>query len=185
MSLIPEILRDRVFVEDSGEILVDLSSRVENGENSIKLATDNGIANDIREGDHALADFQNISLDGERQLYAVNTGIGDQTVIQSLCVVLPERSSFSSSVPNASEPVQNSASHPVLNIKDLEYPTEIFPDKTEDSIGSPGIVDDVHLIDPISLDTGLMEELPPPLLNLPPPLQPVVIQSGKAETNDK
>lgn len=193
MSLIPEILRNRVFIEDSGEILVDLDSKVENGEPTKSPPADVDSS--------ALANFHHISLsNNEPQPFTVDppASISNQTVIQPLRVALPTANSScdymssSTSMPTSSMPVQNNMNQPVLNIKDLEYPTEIFPDRNDenpmDEVSSINDVTDNAggcLIDPLTSDNGLMEERPPPMLNLPPPLQPIVIQSGKSETSNK
>lgn len=198
MSLIPEILRNRVFVEESDEILVDIGNKIENGEKTVTPSSEQSAVCNFN-GSNALADFSNISLDREPKSYTVDpsSSISSQTVMQPLRVALPTTSTNCDYISSPSVPVQNTDSQSVLNIKDLEYPTEIFPDvKSEensvclDSLdveSSVNVADtsERYLIDPLSSDAGLMEEIPPSSLNLPPPLQPVVIQSGKSEVGDK
>lgn len=189
MSLIPEIFRNRVIREESDEILVDIDCKIENGDSVITLNSECGIGN-------VLDDFQDISL-SEQQTVDSTVNINNQTVIQPLRVALPvtnsscDYTSSSSIIPNSSLPVQNSVNHPVLNIKDLEYPTEIFPDKNEenplDSVAEErtvsSVIDEDCLINSLTSGTGLMGEIPPPML--PPPLQPLVVQSGKSESDNQ
>lgn len=191
MSLIPEIFRDRVIREESDEILVDLDCKIENGDSVINLNSECNAGN-------VLDDFQDISL-SESQTVDSTVNNSNQTVIQPLRVALPvtnsscDYTSSSTVIPNSSLPVQNSVSHPVLNIKDLEYPTEIFPDKNEENRlnsvveenTASGIMDagEDCLINSLTSDTGLMGEIPPPML--PPPLQPVVVQSSKSESDNQ
>ena len=191
MSLIPEILRNRVIKEESDEILVDLDCKMENGDNVVNHNSECSTGN-------VLDDFQDMSL-SESPTVDSSINSSNQTVIQPLRVALPvtnsscDYASSSSVIPNNSLPVQNCVNHPVLNIKDLEYPTEIFPDKNEenplDSLDEEGTVTSVIdanedcLINPLTSDTGLMGEIPPPML--PPPLQPVVVQSGKSESDNQ
>lgn len=190
MSLIPEILRSRVVREESNEILVDIDCKMENGDNIMDHNTDCGTGN-------VLDDFQDMALE-ESQTVDPSVNSSNQTVIQPLRVTLPVTSSscdYTSSnlIPSGSLPVQSTVNHSVLNIKDLEYPTEIFPDKNdenpldtldEERTASNVIdVNDDCLINPLTSDTGLMEEIPPPML--PPPLQPVVVQSSKSECDNQ
>lgn len=186
MSLIPEIFRNRVIREESDEILVDLDCKIENGDSVINLNSECGVGN-------VLDDFQDISL-SEPQTVDSTVNISNQTVIQPLRVALPvTNSSCDYTSSSSSLPVQNSVNHPVLNIKDLEYPTEIFPDKSEENpsdsvveertVSSVIDADEDCLINSLTSDTGLMGEIPPPML--PPPLQPLVVQSGKNESDNQ
>lgn len=189
MSLIPEILRNRVCLDESGELLVDLDSKVANGEETIALPSDLSVMPRSFDESNTLADFHNISLDCEPNSLASIT----QTVMQPLRVSLPDvdlSCDYISSASTVTSSGQDCVTQTVLNIKDLQYPTEIFPDvRSEvnalDSLDSVSNVVDINggcLLDP---EAGIMEEMPPPLLNLPPPLQPIVmIQSNKSE-NDK
>lgn len=185
MSLIPEIFRNRIIREESDEILVDIDCKIENGDSVINHNSECGVGN-------VLDDFQDISL-SEPQTVDSTVNISNQTVIQPLRVALPVTNSSCDYTSSSSLPVQNSVNHPVLNIKDLEYPTEIFPDKNEenplDSVAEEKTVssvidaDEDCLINSLTSDTGLMGEIPPPML--PPPLQPLVVQSGKSESDNQ
>lgn len=184
MSLIPKVLQNRVLKEESNEILVDLNTKVESPENSENPPPETVSVTNFNDSS-ALADFHNLSLDGgQPQSYS---SISDgQTVIQPLRVALPEcnlASSCSSAV-DSNLTLQNNVNHSVLNIKDLEYPTEILSEESPVNEERFDVVD-CGLIDPLTSEDGLMEVMPPPLLNLPPPLQPIVVQSGKTEARDQ
>lgn len=196
MSFIPEIVRSRIIREESDEILVDIDNKIGNGEQTISHNLESGNPNNFQEN-NVLADIQNLSLDNESQPYAVDPS-ANHSIIQPLRVALPANNATcnyisSTTIPAPNLPVQNNVSHSVLNIKDLEYPTEIFPDKSEenllDSVVEERTVNNVIdadegcLIDTLSSETGLMEEVPPPML--PPPLQPVVLQSAKSENDNQ
>ncbi|XP_054720105.1 rab5 GDP/GTP exchange factor-like isoform X2 [Uloborus diversus] len=202
LNLIPKMLRNRVVMEDSpDDILVDIDSKPENGD---KDAQENSAANTATQlafGDNPLTDFHSMSLT-ESKVLCPDSHV---TMMQPLHVTLPSQANgnncklFSEMLSENSkaEPdvSQTENFEPVINIKDLEYPTEIFPDSEESSrtdelrpVDSLDYMDNVQnssvrgLVDPLSPEASFLEEN----LNLPPPLLPVVVQNVSADgTNDR
>ncbi|XP_035212758.1 rab5 GDP/GTP exchange factor-like isoform X2 [Stegodyphus dumicola] len=215
MSLIPEILRNRVLREGPREdILVDLECKTLQSPVT-KLQTDKTInssdpvpQNKFSDS-FALPDFHSVSLESESKPISSDIPVNNITAIQSLQVappvqaksitlscdtftsssdVMPQNSSYVSTVQTSSQPIPN--------IKDLDYPTELFPDvKTDDNVlesfdqketdvmsnGSDGDANAKCFLHPLSPESEFMEEN----LHLPPPLQPLVVQSINPESNDR
>ncbi|GBM88833.1 Rab5 GDP/GTP exchange factor [Araneus ventricosus] len=193
MSLIPEVLRSRVVFGPSEDILVDIEfknsdSESLNEEGSINIQSDQSQSNTK---DDFMSDLCGIPHSTECTSNA-KSNASTFSPLQNLQVLLPSQSSHIESNNSSAEistthhnsyplPVHN-FSQPVVNIQDLQYPTDLIPEmKGDDESSEFGPfegcdsteTDASRLIDPLLPEAGFMEEN----LNLPPPLQPVVVQS--------
>ncbi|CAL1269034.1 unnamed protein product [Larinioides sclopetarius] len=193
MSLIPEVLRSRVVFGPSEDILVDIEfknsdSESLNKEGSVNIQSDQPQPNS--KGDF-MSDLCSIPHSSECTSNA-KSNASTFSPLQNLQVLLPSQSSHIESNNSSAEistthhnpyplPAHN-FSQPVVNIQDLQYPTDLIPEmKGDDESSEFGPfegcdsteIDTSQLMDPLLPEAGFMEES----LNLPPPLQPVVVQS--------
>ncbi|KAG8196744.1 hypothetical protein JTE90_014477 [Oedothorax gibbosus] len=163
MSLIPEILRSRIVKGPKEDILIDIDFKGHS---------------ETTPNEEPCASIPPPPTLDLSEICSVQPANGLAS-LQSLQVLLPTPSSNS---------MVSSFTQQVVNIQDLEYPTELLPEtKNEDSPVEFGPFESCDgpeedcLVDPLSPESGFIEQN----LHLPPPLQPVVVQSVNAETGDK
>lgn len=172
MSLVPEILRNRIIKGPKEDILIDIDFK---GQSSTTPSEDPPIKTPLDLSEICSMPPSNAS-----------SGL---SALHSLQVLLPAHSN--SFGPSQESPMVSSYNNqPVVNIQDLEYPTDLLPETKNDE--SPvefgpfescdGPEEELScLVDPLSPETGFIEQG----MNLPPPLLPVVVQSVIADTGEK
>ncbi|GFU76806.1 hypothetical protein TNCV_4519631 [Trichonephila clavipes] len=201
MSLIPEVLRNRVVLEGPTEdILVDIDFKNGTSELLNKEGTECLMSTSPEQipqsstKDNFMSEMSGIpfSANSASKSSDAQANLSTLSSLPNLQVLLPSQNSESN---NPSPLVKNSIvhqiSHPlpvnsfsqnIVNIQDLQYPTELIPEMKNDESSvefgpfesyDSAEADGNHFIDPLLPETGFMEEN----LNLPPPLQPVVIKS--------
>ncbi|XP_071038473.1 rab5 GDP/GTP exchange factor [Parasteatoda tepidariorum] len=188
MSLIPEVLRSRVVRAPLEAVLVDIDSQSELFHSSMpEEATSLVDTSEPKETDKT----PDSSLNNDTKL-AFSPAVDLSTFIQPLQVVLPSATIETSSLSSHSL-ISNVPQF--VNIQDVEYPTDVFPEnKPEDSVVEFGPFEscdtaeaddnvDIHMstVDPMSPNSSFMEQN----WQLPPPLQPVVVRNVSVESNDK
>lgn len=188
MSLIPELLRCRVARQPpKDDILVDISSKglslidsESDGDKKASTTLPQPIIKESQNIDiHPISDFHKISFDTPL------------SIPLDVPPIIPE--SDTSELQNLLPPIVPLSSA-TINIKDLKYPTELFPDVNYDEsiLDSDIYTDSLDFAyetniasqetssgHPLSPETGFIEENP----NLPPPLLPVVLQNLNSEAN--
>ncbi|GIY82684.1 hypothetical protein CEXT_275271 [Caerostris extrusa] len=194
MSLIPEVLRSRVVFAPTEDILVDIDYKTGDLDHMNKEDTECLMSTSPDQVNHPSTKDNYMSEICSIPLSADSSSSNTFSPLSNLQVLLPSKSinMGESSHPNASAdssaihhtshqlPV-HSYSQAVVNIQDLQYPTELIPEmKSDDSVEfgpfescDTAENESCQLADPLLPEAGFIEEN----LNLPPPLQPVVIQS--------
>lgn len=209
MNLIPEVLRNRVVLEGPTEdILVDIdfrngSSELLNKEGMECLMSTSPVqVPQSSTKDSYMSEISGIpfSANSTSKCSNVQANLSTLSSLPNLQVLLPSQNNESN---HPSTLVKNSTvhqiSHPlpvhnfsqnVVNIQDLQYPTEMIPEMKNDESSvefgpfesyDSAEADVNHFIDPLLPEAGFMEEN----LNLPPPLQPVVIKSVSTDVENK
>ncbi|KAF8786986.1 rab5 GDP/GTP exchange factor-like isoform X2 [Argiope bruennichi] len=201
MSLIPEVLRSRVVFGPTEDILVDIEFKNGDSESLNKERSECLMSSSVNmqadqtqsdTKDDLMSDLCSIPNSNECNSDA-KSNTSTFSPLQNLQVLLPsqkhqgdESNSSSAEISTSHHnpyplPIHN-FSQPVVNIQDLQYPTDLIPEmKEEDESSEFGPFEGCdltetntnQLIDPLLPEAGFMEES----LNLPPPLQPVVVQS--------
>ncbi|GFS36809.1 hypothetical protein NPIL_480661 [Nephila pilipes] len=208
MSLIPEVLRNRVVLEGPTEdILVDIdfkngSSELSNKESAeCLMSTSPEQVSQPNTKDSYMSAMSDIPFSANSSSKSSNAQASSKTLssFPNLQVLLPAQTGESSnSLTSAKNSTAHQVSHPlpvhsysqsVVNIQDLQYPTELIPEMKNDESSvefgpfegyDSAEVDVNHFIDPLLPEAGFMEEN----LNLPPPLQPVVVKSVNTDVDN-